>query len=218
MTRLALEDIACRRGGRLLFSGLDVSIGPGDLLHLKGSNGCGKSSLLRLIAGLADAASGSITLSSDGGDPIDPRDSCVLLEEIAALKPTETLQENLALWSLLMGQRSTSADMIRAAEALGMAALLDMETRTFSTGQRRRAALARLLLTDRPVWLLDEPMNGLDTKSRVLVTGLLHAHRCGGGLIVVASHDTDFEDARTVLLDDLKPRAADVFDAEGEEW
>lgn len=225
MTRLDLTDLACRRGGRLLFTGLTASVSAGQILHIKGSNGCGKSSLLRVIAGLSPPWSGSQSVSGDEGE-VEPKDCLYLVEEVAALKPAETMAESLLFWARLMGLDPSRYDLIAAANAVDMAPLLDIETRTFSTGQRRRATLARLAIAHhqnggRPIWLLDEPMNGLDAAARDKVKALIDAHVQTGGILIVASHDTEFHGATRINLDDYRPDPAafdpSLFDDDAEQ-
>lgn len=175
---LALEDVACRRGGRLLFAGVSLSLAAGDAALVTGANGCGKSSLLRLAAGLLPPFAGSVAA---GG-------RLALLGEASALDPERRLSEALLLWARL---DALPAPGERVAQALAMVALddlADIPVRMLSTGQRRRAALARVIATQAPIWLLDEPATGLDTRSIALLETAMALHRAGGGIVVVATH------------------------------
>lgn len=174
--RLAAHDLACRRGDRLLFAGLDLALEPGRALHVRGPNGIGKSSLLRILAGLMPAFAGRVERSGAVG----------LLDERPVLDPLLPLGQALRFWADLDGigflAQKSSADQ------LGLSDLLDVPVRYLSTGQKKRAAMARLLGQHAPIWLLDEPLNGLDTFAVALVERLVADH-CGiGGICVVASH------------------------------
>ncbi len=170
--RLAAFDLACRRGDRVLFRGLSLALGAGAALHITGANGIGKSSLIRILAGLAPAYAGSVT--SEGG--------IGLVDERPALDPHLPLGRALDFW------RAFDRAGTDATELLGLTNLLDVPVRYLSTGQRKRAALARLVAQAVPLWLLDEPLNGLDVSAVALVEELVAAHCAGGGIAVVASH------------------------------
>ena len=170
--RLAVQDLACRRGDRLLFARLSFALEAGQALQLAGSNGIGKSSLIRIIAGLLPAFAGSV----------DRHGALGLLDERPALDPHLPLGQALAFW-----QRIDGAGENRL-EQLGLAALLDVPVRYLSTGQKKRAALARLLGQQAPIWLLDEPLNGLDTRGVAMVEQLTADHCRAGGIAIIASH------------------------------
>lgn len=172
---LSASNIACRRGDRLLFSGLGFTLGPGEALQLAGANGIGKSSLLRILAGLARPYVGAVERKGTVG----------LVDERLALDEHLPLGKALAFWSALDGE-----DEAQRAAALGLSELLDVPVRYLSTGQRKRAALARLLGQKATIWLLDEPLNGLDTAAATLLTRLTAEHCASGGIAVVASHQT----------------------------
>ncbi|RXZ64050.1 heme ABC exporter ATP-binding protein CcmA [Pelagerythrobacter rhizovicinus] len=173
---LAARDLACRRGERLLFRGLSLALSRGEACHVAGPNGIGKTSLIRILAGLLRPFHGSV----------ECRASIGLLDERHALDPQVPLDRALAFWSELDG--SGASLMAAHRERLGLADLADVPVRYLSTGQRKRAALARLLGQRAPVWLLDEPLNGLDTAGTELVETLIAEHRAAGGACVVASH------------------------------
>ena len=172
--QLTATDIACRRGDRLLFRGLSLSCGPGDAIQVMGANGVGKSSLIRILAGLLRPYAGQVTSNGAMG----------LVDERLALDPDRPLGKALAFWEQLDG----GGDDQRTLELLQLQSLLDVPVRYLSTGQKKRAALARLLGGDCPIWLLDEPLNGLDAQAQTRVEALVSQHCAGGGIAVVASH------------------------------
>lgn len=181
--RLAARDLACRRGDRLLFRGLSLALGSGEACHVTGANGIGKSSLIRILAGLLRPAAGAVTREGQIG----------LLDERHALDPQVDLATALGFWSALDGGAAP-------VERLGLSDLLDVPVRFLSTGQKKRAALARLIGQRAPVWLLDEPLNGLDSGGVALVEGLIAEHLAGGGLAVIASHQPLASGAATLSL------------------
>lgn len=184
--RLAATDLACRRGERLLFRGLSLALAPGEALHVTGANGIGKSSLIRILAGLLRPFAGQV---ERGG-------AIALVDERHALDPDIPLGTALAFWRAL-----DCAD--EALDRLGLSALCDVPVRYLSTGQKKRAALARLLAQRAPIWLLDEPLNGLDSGGVALVEGLIVEHLAGGGLAIIASHQPLASDAGTLALADF---------------
>jgi heme exporter protein A len=185
---LIIEDLACRRGGRLLFEGVSARVEPGGALLLVGPNGAGKSSLLRLLAGLLPAAGGQVRF---GGRR-------AFLGHDVALKPRQTLGTELAHWAALDGG---SARLPAALGAMNLSALVDVPCRMLSSGQKRRAGLARVLAAGADLWLLDEPTAGLDAASAALLAGAMAAHRAAGGLVVAAVHgDIGLTAAQTVRL------------------
>lgn len=186
----AAEELACRRGGRMLFESLSFRLGPGDALVLRGPNGSGKSSLLRLLAGLLRPASGRLTWDGEavGADlPAHGARVHLVAAGADALKPLLAVRENLAAAAGLLGAGGTGR-LAGALDAFGLDALADTPARFLSTGQRRRAALARLLAVPRPLWLLDEPGVGLDRASRARLEAVIGEHRARGGTCVVATH------------------------------
>ena len=174
--RLAAHDLACRRGDRVLFRGLSFALGPGEALHLAGPNGVGKSSLIRILAGLLRPYAG--TVEREG--------ALALADERPALDAHLALGSALAFWRKF--DRADAATLDAAIDTLNLRDLLDVPVRYLSTGQRKRAALARALLARAPVWLLDEPLNGLDTATTAAVEKLVAAHIGQGGMAVIASH------------------------------
>jgi heme exporter protein A len=166
------SELACRRGDRVLFARLSFALGPGEALQVTGANGIGKSSLLRLVAGLARPFAGTLAREGTVG----------LVDERPALDPELPLARALAFWHRLDPGPPPDLD------ALGLADLRDVPVRYLSTGQRKRAALARLLGQQAAIWLLDEPLNGLDVHAARLVEQLTAAHCAAGGIALVASH------------------------------
>jgi heme exporter protein A len=173
LTLLAFHSVACDRGGRRLFEGLDLALEPGGAALVTGPNGVGKSSLIRLAAGLLRAAEGIVERSA----------ATALADAGLALDPRLLLAGALGFWGRL--DRSNPA---AAMTAMGLAALAGMPVRMLSTGQRKRAALARVVASGAALWLLDEPANGLDAEGEALLAAAMAAHRAGGGAILAASH------------------------------
>ncbi|MBF5089620.1 heme ABC exporter ATP-binding protein CcmA [Novosphingobium sp. NBM11] len=168
---LAACDIACRRGDRLLFKGLSFALQGGEALHLAGPNGIGKSSLIRILAGLLRPFAG--TVEREG--------ALALSDERLALDGHQPLGAALAFWRRVDGSGDEGADF-------GLEDLLDVPVRYLSTGQRKRAALARVAASHAAIWLLDEPLNGLDTQWAAVAQERIAAHLAGGGAVVIASH------------------------------
>jgi heme exporter protein A len=189
---LAAMDLACRRGYRLLFTQLSFSLRPGEALHVTGRNGTGKSSLLRILAGLSRPYAGKVESCGAIG----------LVDERAALDPDLPLQKALQYWFALDGARKRQ-DILAT---LALDEVADVPVRFLSTGQRKRAALARLAGQDAPLWLLDEPLSGLDAPSRAITERLLARHLSGGGVAVIASHQPfTAVEARVLDLEGFAP-------------
>lgn len=197
------DGLACRRGGRLLLDAVDWRLAAGDALLLKGANGSGKSSLLRLLAGFLRPAAGSLR---HGGRDVfaDLAHWRGLLHFVGyqdGLKPSLTVAENVAAASALLG--GAAARRAAALDRFGLADLADTPARFLSSGQRRRAGLARLAAVPRPIWLLDEPATGLDAQNRGRLEALIDQHRVAGGIAVVASHgDVALDDPHVLDLGD----------------
>ena len=173
---LRAQDLSCRRGERILFKGLGFSLSAGDAIQIAGTNGIGKSSLIRILAGLLRPFSG--TVASEG--------IIGLVDERPALDPHQPLGKALELWAGIDGHGADDAVL----ETLGLHRLLDVPVRYLSTGQRKRAALARLLGQRAAIWLLDEPLNGLDVHAVTMVEALVQDHCAAGGIALVASHQS----------------------------
>jgi heme exporter protein A len=165
---LRFEGVALRRGGRLLFEDLDLALAPGDALQVAGPNGSGKSSLMRLAAGLLAPERGRIARS-----PLALADDALVLDRELPLRRA------LLFWS---------PDVDGAMDALGIAHLAPVPVRLLSSGQLKRATLARVAASGAPLWLLDEPLNALDADGSARLAGLIDRHRAGGGAVLAASH------------------------------
>ena len=183
---LRLAGIACIRGGRLLFEGLDLVVEPGGAAVATGPNGAGKSSLLRLAGGLLRPAAGIV--ARGGG--------AALADEGLALDPKSSLGRALGFWERLDG-----TDAAIGMAAMGLAHLVNVPVRMLSTGQRKRAVLARVVASRADLWLLDEPANGLDAEGLDRLGAAMAAHRAAGGAILAASHQPlDLPGASAVAL------------------
>jgi heme exporter protein A len=191
--RLVGRGVRCVRGGREVFSGLDFEALAGRALAVTGRNGAGKTSLLRLIAGLLIPAGGSIAL--DGGDAeLTLAEQAHYLGHRDALKPALSVAENLVFWrDFLSGEISDTGvsrhgSLRGSLAAVGLDHAADLPAAYLSAGQRRRMSLARLLAVRRPVWLLDEPTAALDAAGQSMFTGVMRDHLARGGMIVAATH------------------------------
>lgn len=191
-TRLAATDLACRRGDRLLFRGLSFTLGPGEALQVAGPNGTGKSSLLRILAGLLRPAAGAVKRHV----------AAALLDERLPLDEDLPLGRALAIWRSLDGGGYEPEDMAR----LGLDGLADVPVRYLSTGQRKRAAILISNARKAPLWLLDEPLNGLDAEAATGFQGYVAEFLARGGIAVIASHQPfDVPGLRRIALADYAP-------------
>ena len=182
--RLEGSGLTCVRGGREVFSALGFTVGGGEALIVTGRNGAGKSSLLRMIAGLVRVAGGRLALT-DGVQDLTIGEQAHYLGHQDALKPSLTVAENLGFWTRYLGG---SEPPKTALAAVGLAGLADLPAAYLSAGQRRRLSIARLVAVNRPIWLLDEPTSALDREAQDALKGLMQKHLSGGGLIVAAAH------------------------------
>jgi len=179
------RSVCCLRGGREVFSGLDFEAASGHALAVTGPNGSGKTSLLRLIAGLLAPSAGSIDLEGGEAELTLPEQSHYLGHR-DALKPALSVLENLSFWRDFLGGDADDAGQTLARIGLGHAAHLPAAY--LSAGQRRRLSIGRLLAVRRPVWLLDEPTSALDAAGQDLFAGLMRDHLGNGGIIIAATH------------------------------
>ncbi len=196
--RLSASDLACRRGGRDVFAGVSFSVESGEGLAIRGRNGAGKSSLLRMVVGLVRVAAGRLDLA--GGDPeLAIGEQAHYLGHQDALKPSLSVGENLLFWSRFFDAR---ADVAHPLAAVGLDALIDLPAAYLSAGQRRRLSIARLLAVKRPVWLLDEPTSTLDATAQEQLGGIMHTHLAEGGIIIAATHGAlGLDGTKELLLD-----------------
>lgn len=183
--RLSGRGVRCVRGGREVFSGLDFDASAGEALAVTGSNGSGKTSLLRLIAGLLTMAGGSIGLEGGEAELTLPEQAHYLGHR-DALKPALSVMENLAFWRGFLGGEASDVGLSLA--TVGLDHAVHLPAAYLSAGQRRRLSIARLLAVRRPVWLLDEPTNALDAAGQTMFAALMGDHLSRGGLIVAATH------------------------------
>lgn len=180
---LAATDLTCERGGRIVFRNVSLSLRPGQLMQLTGPNGSGKSSLLRLIAGLNEAQTGTLTLDGGSADlSIGQQAHYIAHQE--AVKAALTVFENLDFWRGFLG----GGDVGEALDAFDLTRLSSYPAGLLSAGQKRRLALARLVLVPRVLWLLDEPTVGLDTASLDRLVKVMAAQLDRGGMIIAATH------------------------------
>ena len=176
------DGLALVRGGRMLFEGLDLHLDAGEALHVTGPNGSGKSSLIRLAAGLLRPTAGHIE-----------RGKAALADEHLALDRELPLGRALSFWN-------GGEPPVSAMDAIGLGHLADVPVRLLSTGQARRARLARVLASQAPLWLLDEPLNGLDADGAERLVGAIATHRASGGAVLAASHQAFGPDWRELEL------------------
>jgi heme exporter protein A len=213
-------DLACRRGQRLVFRGLSFRLAAGGALTLTGVNGSGKSSLLRIIAGLLAPAAGKISWGSTAAsaNPAGHRARLHYVGHLDAVQPAMTPREMLSFWGALRGGRvgRTASRHEAALAALGVDGIADWPCRWLSAGQRRRVALARVLAEPAPLWLLDEPTTALDQDGQSRLEQAIASHRAAGGMVIVATHTPLALDGAAMLtLDAFAARAGDC-DTEAE--
>jgi len=189
---LTLARLTGARGGRVLFHNFSLTIAAGQAVRLTGDNGTGKSSLLRMVAGVLPVMEGSVSFGNKNPAVCDRLDYANLYAFLPAddrdLKLLETGVENLAFWAALWKIENPAAAAAAALQAMGLQSLAQVALRYYSAGQKRRLSLARVLLKQSPLWLLDEPFNALDTKSADLLTVVLQNHLAQGGVALLAAH------------------------------
>jgi len=198
---LSLSSVTCARGGVVVLSDVTFDVPPGDVITLKGPNGSGKTTLLRTIAGLQPPVSGRI--EGDGED-------LAYAAHADGIKGQLTVAENLRFWARLFGQ--TGIDP--ALQAFELTELQDRAAQSLSAGQKRRLGLARMAVTGRKVWLMDEPTVSLDTHAVTLFANCVRAHLAGGGAAIIATHIDLGLKARTIDVSKFKPKRikTDAFD------
>jgi heme exporter protein A len=183
--QLVGSDLLCVRGGRQVFAGLNFALGAGEALVISGANGAGKTSLLRMVAGLLRVEAGRIEVRN-GDAELTTAEQSHFLGHQDALKPALTVAENLRFWTRYLGADDPSPST--ALEAVGLGGLVELPAGYLSAGQRRRLSMARLLAIKRPIWLLDEPTAALDTNGQTRLADLMRQHLDGGGMIIAATH------------------------------
>jgi heme exporter protein A len=203
MTKALLEvnELVCSRGGMTVLEGVQLTVMPGEAVVLRGPNGSGKTTLLRAIAGLQEPNRGQINCEPE---------SIAYAAHADGTKATLTVEENLSFWAEMYGAGSID----RAVKTFALSELLMRPARTLSAGQRRRVGLARLLVTDRPIWALDEPTVSLDTASVALFAAAVEEHLGSGGGAVIATHVDLGVKSETVDIEQFRPsaQAIGVFD------
>ena len=202
---LSAQALCCQRSGRNVFRDLDFSVGSGEALLVTGRNGAGKSSLLRMIAGLLRVEGGTLSLA--GGDSErDIGEQAHYLGHLDALKPALTVLENLAFWTAFLGGRN---DPHGALERVGLDSLAGLPAAYLSAGQKRRLSIARLIAIARPLWLLDEPTSALDSAAQDMLMQIMRQHLTGGGILVAATHlPLGLDGARELRMDERRPDLA----------
>ncbi len=183
-------NLACVRGERPLFSGIDLAVDAGEWLHVRGANGVGKTSLLRLLAGLAQPADGDITWQGEpiGSSAAAYRADLLFLGHHGALKDDLSALENIELAGALDGAPPVRVDVLAALRRFGLQGREDLPVRVLSAGQKRRVLLARLLTRKAKLWVLDEPFTALDSRAVTMLSDLIGEHLAQGGMAVVTSH------------------------------
>lgn len=224
MPTLEGRNLACDRAGRRVFAALDFTLREGGALILRGANGSGKSSLLRILAGLLAPAAGELRWKETAveEDPETFQTEICYVGHGNAIKAVLSVQENLAFWAKLYPPKTDDEDLeallARALECFSLTSLRDVPGRQLSSGQSRRLALARLITSPAPIWLLDEPSVGLDDVSLKRLESAIADHRAGGGLVIAATHTPlDMADADLLLLEDFSAPLLDPEQLE-ETW
>ncbi len=198
---LAVHNVSATRGYRTLFRDLSFSAGSGEIIELRGENGAGKSTLLRILAGLTRPDIGKISYAATQSELDFP---VHFLGHQDGIKAQESVEQQLLFWVQFFGEEKTKVRP--ALERVGLWKRRDVPGRGLSAGQRRRLSLARLLITYRPVWLLDEPLAALDAKGQIIAKDIIADHLKADGAVVTAMHGDGFENARQIEI--KSPRKA----------
>lgn len=186
---LAVDNLTCIRGHRVVFERINLAVASGGFVAIQGANGSGKTSLLRIVAGLLRPASGLVTLKCGSLTSREPEDRATLVGWLGhqdAVKPQLTVREQILFWGALYG---SGRDPGEAMAAFGIARMANVPGQFLSAGQRRRLALVRLTLMNRPIWLLDEPLAALDGEGKAFVLKALKDHCAQGGIVLAATHE-----------------------------
>ena len=212
--RLVADNLCVARSGQIFFSGISFSLSSGEALVVSGPNGVGKSTFLRVLAGLLPDAEGSVRL--EGADFETVAEGAHYLGHRNGMKRELTVRENLEFWRDFMasgggGQKNGRASVLEAIKAVGLDGIDYLPFGYLSAGQQRRIAMARLLVSHRPLWILDEPTSALDVRAQQMFAGLVANHLGKGGLAVVATHHAlGLKNVRSLVL---RPDAEASLDA-----
>jgi len=198
--RLSGRGVRCVRGGREVLSGLDFEVSAGQALAVTGPNGSGKTSLLRIVAGLLALAGGSIDLDG-GGAELTLAEQAHYLGHRDAMKPALSVLENLSFWRNFLGGEAFDAQ--ESLSKVGLDHAAHLPAAYLSAGQRRRLSIARLLAVRRPIWLLDEPTSALDAAGQTLFADLTRDHLARGGLVLAATHAPLGIEAKELKIGDM---------------
>jgi heme exporter protein A len=211
---LTAVELACRRGGRDVFSGVGFTVGPGEALIITGRNGAGKSTLLRLVVGFLRPSAGSLRLA--GGDSeLTIGEQAHYLGHQDAVKPSLSVGENLQFWAAFLG--TASIKVPDALEVMGLGGISALPAAYLSAGQRRRLSIARLIAVKRPIWLLDEPTSTLDAAAQDRLGDLMRTHLAEGGLILAATHAAlGLAGAKELQMGELDRKPISATPADGE--
>ena len=194
---IALVKAAILRGNRLVLRDFSVEAQSGEIVWVRGANGSGKSTLFRVLAGLLPLAAGKLQVTG----------SIALTDDNNALDPEQTVEDNLRFWAKM--DLASNAALEKSLQALDLVALAEVPVRFLSAGQKRRASLARMIAAGAPIWLLDEPYNGLDQANVARLDEALHRHTASGGIALIASHIAPTVNvARSIMLDQPRQKAA----------
>lgn len=203
---LIAENVHVHRGERAIVENVSFCLERGDALVVSGPNGAGKSTLLRALAGLLPLARGRFSLD---GDAEDVQGALHYIAHADGMKPALTARENLAFWSAFLSTATPGRSPREALKAVGLAHVADFPVAYLSAGQKRRVALARLLVAHRPVWLLDEPTTALDVAAQTTFADVMREYRAGGGIVIAATHaPLGLDDAQNLRLEGARRVAA----------
>jgi heme exporter protein A len=200
LDNIEAADLACERGGRVIFRDVNFSLSRGEALSLEGANGAGKTSALRVIAGLLNPSAGKITFRDSSHEISDGEERGRFvgwLGHLDGIKNQMTVAENAHFFAALYGSEDDAGLTL---ERIGLARALHLPAQYLSAGQRRRLALARLILSKRPLWLLDEPLAALDSAGKKLIAELIVEHCEAGGIVIAATHDPLGVEAVTMIM------------------
>ncbi len=206
MSQFTGTNLACIRGERVVFEALEFAISEGEVLYLRGRNGSGKSSLIRVMVGLLRAVEGDMFWNGENlsEDPEGHRARLHYVGHQDAIKPALTVTENLTFWAEMSGVDAGKQTVPEALDAFSLNHLAKLPARFLSAGQKRRLNLARIVASPAPLWLLDEPTNSLDKESVAALYDAIAQHRQKGGMVVLATHDDLTEDVRILDLGDFE--------------